>query len=143
MSKKVIALKFCLIYTIILGNNKGVLMLEVKFLIIKFIVLLTSCLIPRISSISALTKPINFINMKTFGSLYYIFHTELIVFLKIFDALYYFSLFPCRIIYSNWRLLNLTRGLNWLRLIAIYFLPKIPLSGFLIVIIRFLMPSQL
>jgi hypothetical protein len=101
MSKKIIALKFCLVYIIILGNDRGVLMLKIKFLIIRFIVLLTLCLIPRMSSISALTRPINFVNIKTFGLLYHIFHTELIVFLKVFDVLYYFNLFPYRITYNN------------------------------------------
>jgi hypothetical protein len=141
MSKKVTALKFCLICTIILGNGRDVLIIEVKFLIIRFIVLLTSCLISKMSSISVLTKPINFVNMKIFGLLCHIFHTEFMVFLRVFDVLYYLNLFPCRMIYSNWRLLNLARRLSWPRLIAICFLLKIPFPGFLIVMVRFLMPS--
>jgi hypothetical protein len=143
MSKKVTALKFCLICTIILRNSRNVLIIKVKLLMIGFIVLLTSCLIPRMLSISALTKSINFINIETFELLYHIFYTEFMVLLRVFGALYYLNLFPCQIIYSNWRLLNLARGLNWLRLIAIYFLLKTPFSDFLIVIIRFFMPSQL
>jgi hypothetical protein len=78
-----------------------VLMLEIKFLIVRFIVLLTSCLIPRMLNISALTKSINLVNIETFGLLYYIFHTELMVFPRVFDVLYYFNLFPCRTTYSN------------------------------------------
>src|SRR5271169_1865261 len=101
MTKKVTAFKFCLICTIILGNNRNVLVLEIKFLIIKFIVLLISCLIPRMLSISALTEPINFINIEIFGLLCYIFHTKLIIFLKEFGALYYLSLFLCRTTYNN------------------------------------------
>jgi hypothetical protein len=101
MMRKVIIFKFCLICIIILGNGENVLILKIKFLIIRFIVLLTSCLIPRILSISVLIRPINFVNMKTFGLLYYIFHTELIVLLRIFGVLCYFSLFSCRITYNN------------------------------------------
>jgi hypothetical protein len=101
MSKKITAFKFYLVCTIILGNDKDVLVIEVKLLIIGFIVLLTSCLIPRMLSILALTKPINLANMETFGLLYYIFYTELMVLPKMFDALYYLSLFPYRITYSN------------------------------------------
>jgi hypothetical protein len=141
MSRKVTALKFCLIYTIILGNSENVLVLKIKFLIIRFIVLLTSCLIPRMLNISALTGPINFINIKTFGLLCYIFYTKFIVRLKVFDALYYLNLFSYRTTYSNWRFLNLIRGLSWLRLIAIYFLLRAFLSDFLIVVVRFFMPS--
>jgi hypothetical protein len=143
MSKKVTTLKFCLVYTIILGNNKDVLMLKVKLLIIRFIVLLTLCSTPRMLSISALTKPINLINMETFGLLYHIFHTKLMVLLKVFGALYCFNLSFYWTTYSNWKFLNLARGLNWLRLIAIYFLLKAPFSDFLIVMIRFLMLFQL
>jgi hypothetical protein len=76
-------------------------MLEIKLLMIRFIVLLTSCLIPRMSSISALTELINLVNMKTFGLLCYTFHMELIVLLRVFDALCYLDLFLCRTIYSN------------------------------------------
>jgi hypothetical protein len=101
MNRKVIVLKFCLICTIILGNNRDVLMIKVKFLIIRFIILLTSCLIPRILNISTLTRPINFINMKTFGLLCHIFYTELIVLLKVFDVLCYLNLFLYRITYNN------------------------------------------
>jgi hypothetical protein len=101
MSKKVIAFKFCLIYIIILGNGRDVLVIKIKFLIIRFIVLLTSCLIPRMLSTSALTGPINFVNMETFGSLCYIFHMELIVLLRVFDALYCFGLSLYRTIYNN------------------------------------------
>jgi hypothetical protein len=101
MSKKIITLKFCLVCIIILENSRDVLVLEVKLLIIRFIVLLTSCLTPRMLSISALTGPINFANMETFGLLYYIFHTELMVLLKVFGALYCLNLFLYRTIYSN------------------------------------------
>jgi hypothetical protein len=140
MSKKVTALKFCLVCTIILGNGGDVLMLEIKLLIIGFIVLLTSCSTPRMLNTSALTEPISLANMETFGLLCHIFHTELMVLLRMFDILYYLSLFPYRMTYSNWRFLNLARGLSWLRLIAIYFLLKAPLPDFLIVMVRFLMP---
>src|ERR1700733_571686 len=143
MSRKVTALKFCLVCTIILGNGGDVLVIEVKLLMDGFIVLLTSCSIPRMSSTSALTGPINLANMETFGSLCHIFHTELMVLPRVFDALCYLGLFPCRMTYSNWRLLNLARGLSWPRLIAICFLLRAPLPGFLIVMVRFLMPSQL
>jgi hypothetical protein len=86
--------------------------IKIKFLMIRFIVLLTSYLIPRMLSISTLIGPINLTNMETFGLLYYIFYTELMVFLRVFGALYYFDLFSCRMTYNNWRLLNLTRGLS-------------------------------
>jgi hypothetical protein len=101
ISKKEIVLKFCLVCTIILENDGNVLVLEIKLLIIRFIVLLTSCLIPKMSSISALIRSINFTNIETFRLLCHIFYTELIVLPRIFDVLCYFSLFPCRIIYSN------------------------------------------
>jgi hypothetical protein len=101
MSKKVTVLKFYLIYIIILENGRNVLMLKIKLLIIRFIVLLTSCLIPSMSNISTLTKPINLANMETFGLLYHIFHTEFMILLRIFDALYCFNLFLYRITYSN------------------------------------------
>ena len=124
---------------IILGNDRNVLVLEVRFLMVGFIVLLMSCLIPRMLNILALIGPINFANMKTFGLLCYIFLTEFMVFLRVFDVLCYFSLFPCRTIYSNWKFLNLARGLSWPRLITIYFLLKIPFPDFLIVMVRFFM----
>jgi hypothetical protein len=101
MNRKVTALKFCLICIIILGNNKNVLMLKVKLLIVRFIVLLISYSIPRMSNTSALTESINLANMETFELLCHIFHTELIILLKVFDALYYLNLFPCRTTYSN------------------------------------------
>jgi hypothetical protein len=75
--------------------------LKIRLLIIRFIVLLTSYLIPRILSTSALIKLINFVNMETFGLLYYIFYTEFIVRLRVFDALYCLNLFFYRTIYSN------------------------------------------
>jgi hypothetical protein len=143
ISRKITALKFCLICIIILGNDKNVLIIGVKFLIIRFIVLLTSCLIPRMSNTSALTELINLTNMETFGSLCHTFHIKLMVLPRVFDVLYCFNLSLYRTTYSNWRLLNLARGLSWLRLIAIYFLLKTPLPDFLIVMIRFLMPFQL
>jgi hypothetical protein len=141
MSKKVIALKFCLVCIIILGNDRNVLMLKVKFLMIRFIALLMLCLIPRMLNISTLIRPINLANMETFGLLCYIFHTELMVFLRVFDVLYCLSLFLYRMTYSNWRFLNLARGLSWPRLIAICFLLRISFSDFLIVMVRFLMFS--
>lgn len=139
MSRKVIIFKFYLVCTIILGNNKDVLIIKIKLLIIRFIVLLISCSIPKISNISALTRSISLINMETFGLLCHIFHTELIVLLRVFDVLYYLSLFPYRMIYNNQRLLNLVRKPSWLRLIAICFLLKVPFPDFLIVMIRFFM----
>jgi hypothetical protein len=101
MSRKVIAFKFYLVCIIILENSGSVLMLEVKLLMVRFIVLLTLCSIPRMLSISALIKSINFANMETFGSLYHIFHTKFMVLLRIFGALYYLDLFSYRMIYSN------------------------------------------
>jgi hypothetical protein len=89
-----------------------VLVLEVKFLMIRFIVLLTLCSIPRMLSTSALTGPINFTNIKAFGLLCHIFHTELMVLLRIFGVLCCLGLSFYRTTYNNWRLLNLTRGLN-------------------------------
>jgi hypothetical protein len=91
MSKKETALKFYLICIIILKSDRDVLVLKIKFLIIRFIVLLTSCLTLRILNISTLTKPINLVNIETFGLLYHIFHMKLMVFPKIFDALYYLN----------------------------------------------------
>jgi hypothetical protein len=143
MSKKVITLKFYLVCTIILGNGKDVLVIRVKLLMIGFIVLLISYSIPRISNISILIGLINLANMKTFGLLCHTFHIELIILLRVFGALCYFGLFFCRMTYSNWRLLNLVYRLSWLRLIASYFLLRIPLPDFLIVMVRFLMPFQL
>jgi hypothetical protein len=101
MSRKVTVLKFCLVCIIILENGKNVLVLEIKFLIVRFIVLLMLCLISRMLSISALTGPINLANIKTFGLLCYIFYTELMVLPRVFGVLYCLSLFFCRIIYSN------------------------------------------
>src|SRR5271169_7195190 len=118
MNRKGTALKFCLVCTIILGNGGDVLVLKVKLLMVGFIVLLMSCSLPILSSTSALTGPINLANMEMFGSLCHIFHTELMVLPREFGALCYLGLFLCRTTYSNWRLLNLARGLSWLRLIA-------------------------
>jgi hypothetical protein len=69
-------------------------MLKVKLLMIGFIALLILYLISRILSISALTRPINFVNIETFELLCHIFYTELRILLKVFDALYYLGLFP-------------------------------------------------
>jgi hypothetical protein len=140
MSRKVTAFKFCLVCIIILGNGGDVLVIEVKFLMVGFIVLLMLCSISRMLSISALTGSINFANMETFGLLCYIFYTELMVLSRVFGVLCYLGLFFCRMIYSNWRFLNLARGLSWPRLIAIYFLLRVFFSDFLIVMVRFFMP---
>jgi hypothetical protein len=101
ISKKITAFKFCLVCIIILGNNGNVLVLKIKLLIIRFIVLLTSCLTPRMLNISVLIKPINLANMEMFGLLYYIFYIKLMVLLRIFGALYYLNLSFCQITYSN------------------------------------------
>jgi hypothetical protein len=101
MSKKVIILKFCLVCTIILGNNENVLVLKIKFLIVRFIVLLILCLISRMLSISVLTEPINLVNIETFGLLCYIFHTEFMVRLRVFGVLCCYNLSLYRTIYSN------------------------------------------
>jgi hypothetical protein len=101
MNKKITVFKFCLIYTIILENGRNALMLEVKLLIIGFIVLLTSCLIPRMLNISVLTGSINLVNMGTFGLLCHIFYMKLMVLLRVFGALYCLNLFLCRMTYSN------------------------------------------
>jgi hypothetical protein len=140
MSKKVIAFKFCLVCIIILENGENVLVLKVKFLIVRFIVLLTSCSTPKMLNILVLIGPINLANIETFGLLCHIFYTELMVRSRVFDALYYLSLFSYRTTYSNWRLLNLARGLSWPRFIAIYFLLRAPFPDFLIVMVKFLMP---
>jgi hypothetical protein len=59
-----------------------------------------------------LTGPINLTNMATSESLCHIFHTELMVLLRMFDVLYYLSLYFCQTTYSNWRFLNLIRELS-------------------------------
>jgi hypothetical protein len=76
-------------------------MLKVKLLMIKFIVLLMSCLIPKMSNISVLIGPINLANMETFRLLCHIFYTELMVLPKMFDVLYCLNLSLYRTTYNN------------------------------------------